>query len=206
MKPEQTITQGEKRRRRKISEYIQKRKKELGYVNSPETRKKISEAMKGKNKGRIPSVPFKKGHIPWSKGLKIGPRSEETKKKMSLAHIGHPSYKSKERNEKISRAQKRRIKEGKHIFWRGGISFIKYGRGWTDTLRESIRQRDKYTCQICGKCQDELVGRMKKLCVHHIDYDKKNLNPNNLITLCSVCHNKTNIQRTKWLKYFYENN
>ena len=38
--------------------------------------------------------------------------------------------------------------------------------------------------------------------VHHIDYDKNNSNPNNLIVLCKGCHAKTNFNREYWGSYF----
>ena len=50
--------------RTKISESRLKRKSELGYLNSPETRKRLSESHKG--------------HIPWNKG-KTNIYSAETK-------------------------------------------------------------------------------------------------------------------------------
>ena len=73
---------------------------------------------------------------------------------------------------------------------------------WTDTLRESIRQRDGYMCQMCGIHQDELKGRFKQFDIHHIDYDKDNCDPKNLMTLCRKCHVKTNFNRNYWLTYF----
>ena len=87
--------------------------------------------------------------------------------------------------------------------WKGGKSFEKYTLNWTDTLKKSIRERDKYICQLCGKIQiEELENIEKKLAVHHKNYDKKNCDPNNLITLCHKCHNKTNHNRNYWLNYF----
>jgi len=38
--------------------------------------------------------------------------------------------------------------------------------------------------------------------VHHIDYDKKNCDPENLITLCKNCHPKTNSNRGDWIEFF----
>jgi 5-methylcytosine-specific restriction endonuclease McrA len=76
----------------------------------------------------------------------------------------------------------------------GGSSFEPYSVDWTDTLKKSIRERDRYTCQICGK--------EPSICVHHIDYNKKNCNPDNLITLCVGCHSKTNHSIDKWINYF----
>jgi len=75
-------------------------------------------------------------------------------------------------------------------------SFV-YSVDWTETLRISIRQRDKYTCQLCGKQQGD-----KAFSVHHIDYDKQNCNPDNLITLCQSCHAKTNTNKDEWIEYF----
>jgi len=73
---------------------------------------------------------------------------------------------------------------------------------WTDILREAIRKRDDYVCQICNVRQDKLKNRFKKLDVHHIDYNKKNCDPKNLIALCKNCHIKTNYNRDKWIEYF----
>ena len=45
---------------------------------------------------------------------------------------------------------------------------------------------------------------------NHIDYNKKNCNSDNLITLCHNCHSKTNHNRNNWINYFkgrnYNNN
>jgi len=129
-------------------------------------------------RGRYPSNGFKNGHIPWSKKnkgkYKLWPngRSDEFKKIMRDAHSGEKCY-----------------------FWKGGISFEPYSIDWTKTLKKSIRERDKYTCRLCGKEQEDII-----FAVHHIDYNKKNCNPNNLITLCRSCHSKTNINREYWAK------
>lgn len=70
---------------------------------------------------------------------------------------------------------------------------------WGNALRWAIRARDGYTCQLCG-----LYARRegKRLCVHHIDYDKHNCDPSNLISLCSPCHGKTNVMRAFWTAFF----
>lgn len=64
-------------------------------------------------------------------------------------------------------------------------------------LRRAIRERDNYICQMCSALQDKYA-----FSVHHIDYDKKNCNPDNLITLCRSCHAKTNQKRKYWIEYF----
>lgn len=78
-------------------------------------------------------------------------------------------------------------------FWKGGISFLPYSVDWTETLKRSIRQRDNYICQLCSQYGNE---------VHHINYNKKNCDTNNLITLCHSCHSKTNNNRNYWIRYF----
>jgi len=82
--------------------------------------------------------------------------------------------------------------------WKGGKSFEPYGREFW-ALRELIRQRDNYTCQLCGVPQIECV---RKLDVHHIDYNKKNTNRNNLIALCQGCNSHVNTNRKYWTEYF----
>ena len=77
--------------------------------------------------------------------------------------------------------------------WKGGLSYEPYTTDWTITLKRSIRQRDHYICQVC-------LG--DGWYVHHIDYNKKNCNPDNLITVCPGCHSKTNYNRNYWIKYF----
>jgi hypothetical protein len=106
---------------------------------------------------------------------------------------------------KHSEGARRKIRENatrgeNHWAWNGGISNDDYPNDWNDVLKESIRMRDGYCCQECGTHQEEL-GR--KLDVHHIDYDKQNLDPNNLIALCRQCHMKTNHDREHWKLYFY---
>jgi len=116
--------------------------------------------------------------------------------KVINALLGHTC--SPETRKKISDAQK----GDKSIQWKGGISYQPYPDDWNETLRNSIRQRDNLMCQECGVHQDELTGRFKKLEVHHIDYNKDNLDPDNLISLCKSCHTKTNINREYWINYF----
>ena len=128
--------------------------------------------------------------------------TRETRKKMSLSHKGKPSNMKGKKHTKETKSKMRKAKFGKTGLkannWQGGKSFEPYSVDWTRTLRISIRERDGYICQICGEQQGDVAH-----CVHHIDYDKKNCNPNNLITLCLKCHLKTNKNRDYWIKYFF---
>jgi len=64
-------------------------------------------------------------------------------------------------------------------------------------FRQEIFERDGYKCQNvhCTKKTD-------KLSIHHIDYDKGNCHPDNLITLCVSCNSKANSQR-RWHTAYY---
>ena len=89
--------------------------------------------------------------------------SDETKQKMRIAKLGEKSYN-----------------------WLGGKSFEPYSIEFNKELKQSILKRDNYKCQNL-KC----LKKSNKLHIHHIDYDKKNNNLDNLITLCNSCHSKT---------------
>ena len=117
--------------------------------------------------------------------------SENTKKKIGLLQRGHSHTEATKR--KIGKAQRGE----KSHFWKGGISFKPYTIDWTDTLKRAIRERDYYICQVCNHYGNS---------VHHIDYNKENCNPNNLIILCRSCHNKTQFNRNKWIKFFFDLN
>ena len=91
----------------------------------------------------------------------------------------------------------------------GRSRFPDYGNKWNKKLREFIRKRDNYRCQECFRHQNELIIKCKdgkfrryKLCVHHIDYNKKNNQENNLISLCTSCNARVNFGRVEWTNYF----
>ena len=104
-----------------------------------------------------------------------------------------PEAKEKMREAKLGRGGKSANN------WQGGLSNWKYPLGWNKIHKELIRNRDNYKCQICG-CHEVENGR--RLDVHHIDYDKNNIHPENLVSLCHHCHMKTNGNRRFWIEFF----
>jgi len=86
--------------------------------------------------------------------------------------------------------------------WVNGKSREPYSLTFNYSLKEHIRKRDSYICQKCNKTQEE-NGR--RLDVHHIDYDKQNCDPSNLISLCHVCNLKANQNRPYWTTFFLAN-
>lgn len=85
--------------------------------------------------------------------------------------------------------------------WKGGKSFEPYPITWSFKLREAIRDRDGRECQVCGTKENG-----ERLAVHHVDYDKRNIDPENLVALCHTCHCKTNSDRDQWINFFNWNN
>jgi len=88
--------------------------------------------------------------------------------------------------------------------YKNGLSKEPYGSEFNDELKGIIRKRDGYRCGICNISEDKFYN---KLTIHHIDYDKKNNNPKNLITTCATCNSHLNANREYWkLKLMGENN
>jgi len=165
---------------------------------------------------------FIKGYAPWNKGKKGGTSWNKGKKadRKKYPNMGHFKKHSKKAKQKISEGKKGKRASPKTEFkkgqnaretncnWRGGTSFEPYGLEFNQKLKEQIRRRDHYRCQECFRYQSELFTNTKagirpyKLHIHHIDYDKKNNNPNNLISLCKSCHQQTSFNREDWIKYF----
>jgi hypothetical protein len=112
----------------------------------------------------------------------------------------------KDRRKKISEKLKGKLPKninmlhGSHHWnWKGGISCEPYCEIWLNNeYKNSIKERDKYSClnPECSKLNN-------KLCIHHIDYNKKNCHPFNLITLCFSCNGKANKNR-EWHEYWYK--
>jgi len=153
---------------------------------------KLSQKVKDKmSKSRM-------GHLGYNKGKKMGPRSEETKRKISLAHKGRIHTLESRKNMSVAhlgqksyfKGKKRlNIQGEKHGAWKGGITPINNkirgsleGKLWQD----SVKNRDGNTCWKCGE------NRISKLTVHHIlnfsSHPELRFAIDNGITLCKPCH------------------
>ena len=71
------------------------------------------------------------------------------------------------------------------------------GSGYKSQLiiYDEIKIRDSYKCQWGEKCKGKWDGFLDKLIIHHIDFNDRNNNPKNLITLCKSCHSHFHLSR-----------
>ena len=164
----------------------------IGFKHTQESKDKIAEASIRLHKNK--PFGFKVGNKIGisNKGKRLGIKlTEEHKRKMKENHSHY--WKGKTHDDEYKKRMSISLSGSKNPRWLGGVSFEPYSLDWTETLKKSIRERDHYVCQVCSN---------NGCVVHHIDYDKKNCNPDNLITLCSKCRPKTNHKRDNWSLFF----
>lgn len=139
-----------------------------------EHKRKIAMALKGNTNGRF------------GRGVKKPPHTEEWKKQAS---------------ERMVKENQKRLAEGRHNLWRGGVSNINDRIRQTRTYRlwrEAVFKRDNYTCVFC-----KVRGR--KLNADHIlpfaYFPAIRFSLGNGRTLCHECHKQTDTYSYKCNKY-----
>ena len=147
------------------------------------------ESERTKGDRRSPITEFKKGQNPWNKGTKgVMKVNKASFKKGDHASIDTEFKKGKE-----------------HPCYIDGRGYCKYSHKFNNKLKNKIRIRDNHRCQNCGMTEEEhLMVYGRKLEIHHINYNKKDCEENNLITLCKKCNMKANNNRIHW-ECFYKN-
>lgn len=145
----------------------------LNPATRPEVRKKLSQILKGEGNGMF----GKKHTLAWrrehSEVMKLNNPMKRPEVAVKLRGKGNGN-------------------------WHHGRAYEPYTADFTDSLKDEIRARDGYVCQLCGVPQAECL---RLLDVHHIDYDKRNNDKGNLVSLCIACHGKTNGKREYYKSY-----
>jgi len=141
--------------------------------------------LKGRKLSNTTCLAMSAGHV----GVKL---SETTKLAISKAHTGKAL-------DYATRCKLSIIRGGTGILNR----VLDYSITFNAKLKEKIRKRDNYECQLCKITEEEhIIVFGKVLTIHHADYNKKNSKENNLISLCQNCHARTNYNREYWKDYF----
>ena len=193
-------------------------------VSSEETREKQRQAVLGRPVSEVTREKLRVANT----GKK---RSAEIRQQLSLSRLGqvhseesikrqvislskfYDDPENRERQSKImkevnrlnpsigQRMSERRKGAGSAFYIDGRCSGdnYSYSEDFKERLKELVRDRDGRQCQLCFVDEKETK---KKLDVHHINYDRKNSELSNLISLCHPCHSKTNCNRDKWISLF----
>jgi len=140
-----------------------------GHSQSEETRKKISEA----GKGRVVSKETRRKLSKALKGKKKPPLSKEYKEKISQSLIATWNKKGRKKYKRYIH-----VRDSRYLKW-----------------RISVFERDNWTCQFCGLRSHIGLGKSVYLEAHHIKgwakYPKLRYYIDNGITLCLKCHKLT---------------
>jgi len=106
----------------------------------------------------------------------------------------------------VSRCQEcylKTIKGKNHWNYIDGLTLSPYSFEFTKELKREIRDRDNHKCQLCYKTEKQELRELNKvLSIHHIDYNRYNCLPENLITTCNACNLKVNANRDYYYAYF----
>lgn len=192
-----------KKRPREVIEKILKTRKERGI--KPPSRKGHVPWNKGKGKVNILKtlekyLRYRSGinplHVKLSKLYSGVPLSEEHRKKISESNKGKKF--TEEHKNKLSEYRKGVYIGERCPAWKGGISFEPYCPKFNENFKERVREFFGRKCVLCGKTEEE---SNRKLCVHHVNYDKMvccNDNRKLFVALCVKCHAKTNKNREYW--------
>ena len=203
--------------------------KMMGHEVTEETRDKIRKKLKGKKYGsnverfgEEKAKEISKNMSDSKMGKKLEEicgskeRAEEVSKILSESHKGltptDEARKNMSKAQKTPEARKRKIEFMKTRVgelspnWQGGKNSETYGPEFNDRLRQQIFERDHGICQVCKLHKEQLQFLFKRnnwiFHIHHIDYNKKNNDPINLLLLCIKCHLITNGNRNYWENYF----
>lgn len=114
---------------------------------------------------------FRPGFVPWNTGIRWtrGPHTEETKRKISAAHLNN--------------GRPRKTPE---------LELLRKGNAYK-TWRRAVFERDDYRCQICG--ERSRAGHRVSLVADHIlpfaRFPALRFRVSNGRTLCDGCHKQT---------------
>jgi 5-methylcytosine-specific restriction endonuclease McrA len=109
------------------------------------------------------------------------------------------------------------------------VDYSEYHPDWKDVIRPSILKRDQYKCRHCGVRHKSIVYKLSNGAYHecdsfehqwaiannkkpfilylqiaHVDHDKSNNDPGNLLALCPRCHGKFDKSHKQFMRKVYQ--
>lgn len=160
-----------------------------------ETRKYCSKKCCYEGKSEFMKNLYKEGKIKsWNKGLtkKDDDRIKRSAEKKKGKHTPHKGDLTSEKvrkqwlDPKFRQMMKERMSGPNNPKWRETLKT-------KAAYHQRVYKYKKDYCEICGKKPPEV----KRLEAHHIDKNFKNSNPENIITLCPICHTKQHYDKTE---------
>jgi len=139
---------------------------------------------------------FKKGIVPWNKGMK-GVNFNTGRTHFKKGEHPSPKIEFKKGNIPWSKGKKLLYATGENNpNWKGRITSehqkLRHSPEMKE-LRAKTFKRDKYSCKLCGR--KRIPGDRVILEIHHIKpfatHKELRFNEDNVITLCAECHRKT---------------
>jgi len=138
----------------------------------PDSRKKISDSLMGHDVSEETREKLRVSHIGLCSGDKNPSCNPDIAKKISNSLLGHEV--SEATRQKIRKNQPDTSMENNGN-WKGGISFEPYCPKFDEKLKKQIRDRydncDFITGLHVSVC-NVIKGKVHKLSVHHVDYNK----------------------------------
>ncbi len=183
----------------------------LGTKRTPEVRAKMSKSLTGRtfspehcaNISKSITEEFRantslrmsgKGNPMYGKSV-----SDGTRKKISLAGIGNKNNLGHKHSEETRKKMSDDRKGESHPNWRGGTTKDPYCPIFqSKDFRAMVLERDNNECQ-----NPDCWNVDARICLHHIDYDRRECKLDNLITLCHSCNMRANYDR-EWNMLNYQ--
>lgn len=91
-----------------------------------------------------------------------------------------------------------------HEAWVKALAIENKNKNFTRSLKTKVKERDGWQCQECGIKARQLRQLHSYLTIHHINFNHNDCRMENLITLCPLCHAKTNFVKQTWIRYYQE--
>ncbi|MCJ7747878.1 MAG: NUMOD3 domain-containing DNA-binding protein [Desulfobacterales bacterium] len=174
----------------------------FGKHHSKSTKQKLSNALSGRHLSEDAKQKLSNAFLGENNPLFGKHHTEVAKQKMSNRRKANPLLGAKnpfwgKHHSKIIKQQLAARLREKNPNWNGGTSFLPYPPIFNGELKQLIKQRDGNQCQNpdCGEGFSFLMP-------HHINYDKNDCRPLNLIALCQSCNGKANSHREEWKQLY----